>query len=115
MSIVKYANAYLTDRLYGGPEEGGWWYDTGEPVMSLPFVCEDEECVTDDQSFISAKFDNHARDIALHQLHALCEAAGLAPPELEFFKDRDWVIDHMAFYIEGKPGEFYPQERPHYE
>ena len=22
-------NEYLTDRAYGGPEEGGWWYDTG--------------------------------------------------------------------------------------
>jgi len=21
----------LCDRAYGGPEEGGWWYDTGEP------------------------------------------------------------------------------------
>lgn len=23
---------YLIDRAYGGPEEGGWWYDCGEPV-----------------------------------------------------------------------------------
>lgn len=22
---------YLIDRAYGGPEEGGWWFDTGEP------------------------------------------------------------------------------------
>lgn len=22
---------YLVDRAYGGPEEGGWWYDTGYP------------------------------------------------------------------------------------
>ena len=21
------------DRAYGGPEEGGWWYDTTEPVV----------------------------------------------------------------------------------
>lgn len=21
---------YATDRAYGGPEEGGWWYDVGE-------------------------------------------------------------------------------------
>ena len=25
-------NEYLADRAFGGPEEGGWWYDTG------PFV-----------------------------------------------------------------------------
>jgi len=39
---VKYANAYLTDRLYGGPEEGGWYYDVGEPIMSLPFLVGEE-------------------------------------------------------------------------
>jgi hypothetical protein len=27
-----YANLYLNDREYGGPEEGGWWYDTYSPV-----------------------------------------------------------------------------------
>jgi hypothetical protein len=27
-----YANLYLHDREYGGPEEGGWWYDTYSPV-----------------------------------------------------------------------------------
>ena len=22
---------FFVDRAYGGPEEGGWWFDTGEP------------------------------------------------------------------------------------
>jgi len=22
---------YICDRAYGGPEEGGWWYDCGVP------------------------------------------------------------------------------------
>ena len=26
---------YLQDRAYGGPEEGGWWFDTGEHVRTL--------------------------------------------------------------------------------
>lgn len=30
---MKYLVAvYLCDRAYGGAEEGGWWYDTGELV-----------------------------------------------------------------------------------
>ena len=29
-----FVNVYLVDRAYGGPEEGGWWFDTGEPVFS---------------------------------------------------------------------------------
>jgi len=24
---------YKIDRQYGGPEEGGWWYNCGEPVL----------------------------------------------------------------------------------
>ena len=27
--------AYDVDRVFGGPEEGGWWYDAGELVRVL--------------------------------------------------------------------------------
>lgn len=33
-----YVNAYLVTRQYGGPEEGGWWYDTGTPLASVPVL-----------------------------------------------------------------------------
>jgi len=29
---IKHVNVYLVDRAYGGPEEGGWWYEYGEPA-----------------------------------------------------------------------------------
>lgn len=29
-----HVNVYEVDRCYGGPEEGGWYYDCGEPVAS---------------------------------------------------------------------------------
>ncbi|CAG0982501.1 hypothetical protein RHIZO_01814 [Rhizobiaceae bacterium] len=29
---------YEIDRAYGGPEEGGWWYDTGRLVRILAHV-----------------------------------------------------------------------------
>ncbi len=38
--MYKYVNAYFVTRHYGGPEEGGWWYDCGEPVASLPVKAE---------------------------------------------------------------------------
>jgi len=31
---VEYVNLYAVTRHYGGPEEGGWWYDQGEPLKS---------------------------------------------------------------------------------
>lgn len=117
-TVVKYANAYLTDRLYGGPEEGGWYYDCGEPIMSLPFICdESEETVTDENGYENTKyvFDNHARDVAFDAVYKLCEAADLNPPEYEFFKRKDWSIDGFAIYIEDKAGEYFPQKRPHWD
>jgi hypothetical protein len=39
-----YINAYETYDAYGGPEEGGWWYTTGEPTGESwgPFATLDE-------------------------------------------------------------------------
>ena len=34
---IYYVNAYEVARCYGGPEEGGWWYNSGEPVESVRF------------------------------------------------------------------------------
>jgi hypothetical protein len=30
-----YVNVYSISQGYGGPEEGGWWYNVGEPVTSV--------------------------------------------------------------------------------
>lgn len=32
---MKYVSAYDVNRCYGGPEEGGWWYDVWEFVETL--------------------------------------------------------------------------------
>ena len=31
----RYVNAYAITREYGGPEEGGWWYDVAWPLGSI--------------------------------------------------------------------------------
>lgn len=31
-----YFNIYEIGRAYGGPEEGGWYYDYGKPIESVP-------------------------------------------------------------------------------
>lgn len=33
---IKWVNAYMVDREYGGPEEGGWWYDWYKCMASAP-------------------------------------------------------------------------------
>lgn len=41
-----FVSVYIKDRAYGGPEEGGWWYDTMSPVYDMcqqAFSVEDAE------------------------------------------------------------------------
>jgi hypothetical protein len=33
---MRYVNVYAVQRSYGGPEEGGWWYDVGTVEQSVP-------------------------------------------------------------------------------
>jgi len=35
---MRFINVYLQRLTYGGPEEGGWWYDHNEPVSSRRFT-----------------------------------------------------------------------------
>jgi hypothetical protein len=41
--MTVYLNTYLVHQAYGGPEEGGWWYECGEPVNSFLVTTEDYE------------------------------------------------------------------------
>jgi hypothetical protein len=34
MSTKYVVATYLVDKAYGGPEEGGWWYECGEHVRT---------------------------------------------------------------------------------
>jgi hypothetical protein len=33
---LMWVNAYKVTRQYGGPEEGGWWYNDRSPLTSIP-------------------------------------------------------------------------------
>lgn len=35
---VLYVNAYAVHQHYGGPAEGGWYYNSGEPIASVPAI-----------------------------------------------------------------------------
>lgn len=41
--MTVYLNTYHTWQQYGGPEEGGWWFDCGEPLQSILLSLEDLE------------------------------------------------------------------------
>ena len=95
-----YINVYLADRAYGGPEEGGWYYDYGVPVESrrvlspTDYVNPHSEYETE-LAFLTARYDrlNQGRP----EVHSVIS------------KGRYIVIEEDGF---ANP---YPETIPHYE
>jgi plasmid replication initiation protein len=87
---------YELDRCYGGPEEGGWWYDVGQYVRPLAIVANEEQAY---------KLANRANDL------------------LDFLQRKKRGIGSMAYsggrhrvevYLNEAP-KYWPEVRPHYE
>ena len=87
-------NEYLTNRVYGGPEEGGWWYDTGTVV-----ACHGTYPTVDDAA---AARDAMASAIAERRL-------GCQPP------DSVLCTGWPELLIEPHAGADFPRTRPRYE
>ena len=87
-------NEYLTNRACGGPEEGGWWYDTGQFI----------EC--------------HGRFATRAEAEAEVEArkAWLADKRDGQYTPSSVLCDGWTvLLIEDCAGADYPAERPNYE
>jgi hypothetical protein len=96
-----YANLYLWGRVYGGTEEGGWFYDTDSPV--------DGEWDTEPPPF--GHFPSpEAAEAAAEKLEAWCEAenANRRHPNSCLSEG------HFRVKLEAWPAEFQPQRRPYY-
>ena len=53
---------YEIDRCYGGPEEGGWWYDTGE--LRRVLTVSSTEARACDQAQRANRLQRRARDVS---------------------------------------------------
>lgn len=89
---ITYLNAYNVNRFYGGPQEGGWWFDAGEPIASVPLR---------DEEFPSEQWNDYLR-----------EKVGWTSKH-----DRYSVVGHDDFDVrpEDQFAAPFPQETPHYE
>ena len=87
-------NEYLTDRAFGGPEEGGWWYDTGTFVAchGVYPTCEEARAALDAMQTRLAE--------RRHGLHA---------------PDSVLCSGWPAVQVEPHPGADFPRTRPRYE
>lgn len=89
-----YCNVYLYDRAYGGPEEGGWWYDEFTPVADecLEHISEEHAQAHADKAIAWAAEENSHR-ASPHSVHG---------------------EGHYVVRVEAYPAEAYPKARPHY-
>lgn len=86
---ITFVNVYLVDRQYGGREEGGWWFDTGEPVYSVP--CRSEREIEEAKHILAIHFPNTGKSSSV-------------------LGGEDYRI-----ITESHPGKAYPETYPHYE
>jgi hypothetical protein len=92
-----FVNVYDRDREYGGPEEGGWWYDTGRFLKSRPCrtKAEANKIVERWQRFLDA-VHNQPRGPRANLGSVLCEGK-------------------LCCSIQTAPGVDFPESRPFYE
>jgi hypothetical protein len=91
---VWFVNIYETDRIFGGPEEGGWYYDAGHLMATYQ---------------ISGSYDN-AANLMEDVRNGEWESTGNSGSVTYSGGDYDYEITL------GAPGvDFYPEERPFYE
>lgn len=90
-----YVNTYLCQLAYGGPEEGGWYYDTEEPV-----------------GFIRLESGNLASHIATFE-----RVKREAEEENKFRPSYHSVASNGVYRVRLEPevGRYSPSVRPHYE
>lgn len=111
---------YLCDKSYGGPEEGGWWYNTGERVDHVLEGVNPNSLLTVFTGEGTVYRDTEDQTAAEQEAHAY---AALLQTQLDATvnrgrRDISSVLSDGRYHAEAHPGHppaFYPATRPHYE
>lgn len=90
---------YETNRAYGGPEEGGWWYDVGERVPGTEaIVCHSVEEVAAATDRLATRVRVLGLNAGRHELTSvLCDG---------------WIVP--CSFAGANAVEHFPEERPIY-
>lgn len=90
-----YVNEYVVFQNFGGPEEGGWWFSSGEFQKEHATFTDLEQAIN-----YAAKLRDEERANREGNYH-----------------DRYSVLGggDVEFYVDDEPGSDFPTEHPHYE
>lgn len=86
--MAVWVNVYEVNRRYGGPEEGGWYYDTGELILCKKFY--DNDSAQDYAESLRDKYPNTGKRYSV-------------------LGGEDYNI-----WLEDSVGEDFPKETPYY-
>jgi hypothetical protein len=98
---------YLEDRQYGGPEEGGWWYDAGELVTDAAFYV--DNLITPPMAYADPDVAAGV-EVALQLLLDAGPNVGRRSTSSMLSTGR-----YVARVEDFPPPLGYPAEKPHYE
>ena len=108
-----YVNVYEVYRAYGGPEEGGWWYDAGEPVFTKVFTDEQEA-----RSFSNEVYENMPEHSGEYRM-GYSDIDGCDPDgngdDAFLTPGGQWGKGDYRVYFEYEPAKPFPETRPYYE
>lgn len=121
------ATAFEMERRYGGPEEGGWYYDAGEPVAhSRPYFTESgarKGAKKMREEFPTTGSRSSTRNMRSSDMHDADRASGADMYDYESGREHsssgynpayDPDADYDVSWQRGK-GKPYPDRRPYYE
>lgn len=89
-----YVNAYALTQVYGGPEEGGWWFDVKSPLASVKV---------------------YTRNEAIRVYGLLLDLYKDVYDEQRPYNSAVGDGVDLIIYMEEEIGQFSPKEVPHYE
>lgn len=100
-------------RCYGGPEEGGWWYDRHHLVEYQEYPTEEiasevAEKVKEAAKELSEAARTGHGDLCLKQLEWL-DARGL---DADYLPENDGPAEYSVYVVDELP--VYENKRPHY-
>jgi len=114
--MLIYVNIYRVGRSYGGPEEGGWYFDTGTPIGAVPITVTEEE-----RTAIWNTAERHDKDFDYYLSDYLKKKAEAEAQRHRVFfprtNKRSSVLggEDYDVLIEDSFPQPFPKERPHYE
>ena len=115
-----YLNTYSAVDCYGGPEEGGWWYATYEPIASVPFDGDREDAFKEARSLNSYYHEVEKANRFGRTYHmGYSEHDGANPDghgdDSYLIPGGAWGYERTVVKVEERFAEYHPKERPYYE